>query len=63
MTEKEIIKKLVKIYIRTWERFEKNHADEMRLDLLDDIFEELFDIRDISIGDGYLISEGKRIGE
>ena len=61
MTEKEIIKKLSKMYIRTMERFKKNHADEMRLDLLDDIFEEIFDIRDISVGDGYLISEGKRI--
>jgi len=52
MNEKEIIKKLAEMYVEK----------ATRLSLLDEIFEEIFGIENLYVDNGWLKSEGKKIG-
>ena len=67
MTKKEIIKKLAEKYVEIWGKYEKNNYEiddykfDGQIDLLDDIFEEFFDIKDLYVSDGELMSKGKKI--
>lgn len=70
MTQKEITRRLAEKYIKIWGRYERTTAYseeeekklEAQIDLLDDIFEEFFDIKDLYVSDRQLMSEGKKVG-
>ncbi len=67
MTKKEIIKKLAEKYIEINKKYEMNNYDlvdaklEGKLDVLEEIFEEFFGIKDFYIDNGWLKSEGRKI--
>jgi hypothetical protein len=67
MRNKEIIKRLAEKYIEIWGEYEKisdydNDKEEAQIDLLDDIFDELFNIKDLYVHNDCLMSFGRKIG-
>jgi len=66
MNKKEILKRLAKKYIEIWGEYNKisdyeKDKEEAQIDLLDDIFDEIFNIKDLYVSDGHLKSFGRRI--
>ena len=63
MTKKEIIKKLAEKFVELYGNgCSSSDKEDSQMDLLDDIFEECFGIKDLYITDGHLMSWGKIIG-
>jgi len=68
MNKEKTIKKLAKKYIEINEKYEMNNYDlvdaklEGKLEVLEEIFEEFFDIKDFYIVNGHLMSYGKKVG-
>ena len=67
MTKKEIIKKLAEKYIEiygngcSYSDYDTDKEDT-QIDLLDEIFEEIFDIKDLYVSGKQLMSKSKKIG-
>jgi DNA-binding protein H-NS len=68
MKKKEIIEKLAKKYIEIDKEYQKADDEwiedikEAQIDLLDDIFDEIFNIKDLYVHNGCLMSFGRKIG-
>lgn len=62
MTKKEIIKKLTEKYVKLYGNgYSYSDKEDAQLDLIDEIFEEFFGIKDTYVADGHLMSKGKKI--
>ena len=66
MTKKDIIEKLAKMYLGIYKSYENTYLnddkEEAQINLLDDIFDEIFNIKDLYVSDDCLMSFGRKIG-